>query len=174
MHKLGIECELITGYSLPSNERHAWNIVKVNDQYYNIDTTWGEGSYIESAESVSLEYLDPVNYSYFLVPDEWIKKTHIPESGYVYPECLSEDLSYFTVNGLLIDSINSDKLHQIFDEAYINNYSNVKIKTTTDELFDELMDYFIENRNITRYITETGASYYVPDELHNTLIVLLK
>lgn len=34
----GIDCRVITGTS--SGEGHAWNIVKINDVYYNLDATW--------------------------------------------------------------------------------------------------------------------------------------
>jgi len=34
----GIDCRIIAGTS--NNESHSWNIVKLGDYYYNIDTTW--------------------------------------------------------------------------------------------------------------------------------------
>ena len=36
--ELGLDARIITGWS--DNERHAWNIVKINDLYYNLDATW--------------------------------------------------------------------------------------------------------------------------------------
>ena len=41
--EMGIDCRVITGYSLNSDgdpEAHAWNIVKLGDSYYNLDATW--------------------------------------------------------------------------------------------------------------------------------------
>lgn len=37
----GIDCRVIGGIS--RNERHAWNIVKLEDYYYNLDSTWDAG-----------------------------------------------------------------------------------------------------------------------------------
>lgn len=37
MIKLGIPCYYVTG---DSSGDHAWNIVKINDNYYNVDVTW--------------------------------------------------------------------------------------------------------------------------------------
>ena len=37
----GIHSRIITGVS---NNKHAWNIVKIGDLYYNIDTTWASSS----------------------------------------------------------------------------------------------------------------------------------
>ncbi|HHT98079.1 MAG TPA: hypothetical protein GXZ90_09335 [Clostridiales bacterium] len=36
----GLETKIITGYA--GGELHAWNIVKINDKWYNIDLTWDD------------------------------------------------------------------------------------------------------------------------------------
>ncbi len=45
MQQLGVPCYYCTGYA---GENHAWNIILLDDGYYNVDTTWddtGEGTY---------------------------------------------------------------------------------------------------------------------------------
>ena len=45
LQQLGIPCYYCTGYA---GERHAWNIVALDDGYYNVDATWddsGNGQY---------------------------------------------------------------------------------------------------------------------------------
>ena len=45
LQKLNIPCYYCTGYA---GESHAWNIVMLDDSYYNVDTTWddtGKGTY---------------------------------------------------------------------------------------------------------------------------------
>ncbi len=37
----GIECERISGYNHELGESHAWTFAKLNDEWYNIDPTWG-------------------------------------------------------------------------------------------------------------------------------------
>ena len=37
MQRLGIPCYYCTGYA---GESHAWNIVGMEDGYYNVDVTW--------------------------------------------------------------------------------------------------------------------------------------
>ena len=37
--EVGLDARTITGVS--SGDRHSWNIVKLGDYYYNVDTTWG-------------------------------------------------------------------------------------------------------------------------------------
>ncbi|MBQ8623394.1 MAG: leucine-rich repeat protein [Oscillospiraceae bacterium] len=49
--ELGVDCRLISGDS--HNERHGWNIVRIDGVYYNLDTTWDAGR-------------GPYGYDYFL------------------------------------------------------------------------------------------------------------
>ena len=48
MLKAGIDCHIVTGtakgYGSASPERHAWNIVKIGDDWYNVDATWDSDS----------------------------------------------------------------------------------------------------------------------------------
>ncbi|MCR4658573.1 MAG: hypothetical protein K5770_20435 [Lachnospiraceae bacterium] len=39
MTKMGIPCYLCTGYA---GEAHGWNIIKLEDDYYNVDVTWDD------------------------------------------------------------------------------------------------------------------------------------
>ncbi len=46
MRELGVECRLITGDANNgrSTAGHAWNIVRLGNKFYNIDTTWAAGA----------------------------------------------------------------------------------------------------------------------------------
>jgi transglutaminase/protease-like cytokinesis protein 3 len=39
MQRLGIPCYYCTGYA---GQNHAWNIVRLDDGYYNVDVTWDD------------------------------------------------------------------------------------------------------------------------------------
>ena len=63
----GVDCRYITGYA---GEGHAWNLVKVDGQYYYLDSTWDEGKF---------------QYGYFLksAADFW---DHAPDDRYLTEE----------------------------------------------------------------------------------------
>jgi ribosomal protein L28 len=56
----GLESRIITGYA--GGAPHAWNIVKVDGQWYNIDVTWDD--------PITMTGTDVLTYDYFLKSDE--------------------------------------------------------------------------------------------------------
>ncbi|CDI48530.1 transglutaminase/protease [Clostridium tetani 12124569] len=74
--KSGLTSIYVTGQGKNPNkdkgEAHAWNMVKIDGQWYSIDTTWndiGEGS----------------RYDYFLKSDDDMKATHTRSTDFNYP-----------------------------------------------------------------------------------------
>ncbi len=59
MKEAGIDCRIITGSG--KGVSHAWNIVKLNDKWYNIDCTWDD--------PVSQDGKQHLEYDYFLKSD---------------------------------------------------------------------------------------------------------
>jgi transglutaminase/protease-like cytokinesis protein 3 len=58
----------------PSN--HAWNAVKINGQWYLLDSTWGAG-YTDEQNNFVFDFDD----EYFLMPPEQFIYTHFPEDA---------------------------------------------------------------------------------------------
>lgn len=72
MQQLGIPCYYVRGMA---GEPHAWNIIKLDDGYYNVDVTWDDS---EGGEP----------YAYFNLSDDDLKKDHRRTSLSIYlPAC---------------------------------------------------------------------------------------
>lgn len=72
MQQLSIPCYYCTG---TAGEDHAWNIVKLKDNYYNVDVTWDDTR--------------TPTYDYFNKTDEAFASTHVRTSLSVYlPACV--------------------------------------------------------------------------------------
>ena len=75
MMKLGVPCYYCTGYS---GENHAWNIIKIDGKYYNVDVTWDD--------------TDPSTYDYYNKSDREYANTHMRTSLSVYlPACTDDN-----------------------------------------------------------------------------------
>ena len=71
LQQLGIPCYYCTGYS---GGDHAWNIVKLEDGYYNVDVTWDDAA--------------TIRYDYFNKTDADFASTHVRQNLSVYlPAC---------------------------------------------------------------------------------------
>ena len=93
--EVGVDCRYITGYS--NSEKHAWNIVRIDDLYYNVDATFDRGL--------------TVYYRYFLCT-EYNFINHNRDSQYTTSEFNSSypmsDVPYgvsATANGILNSNI---------------------------------------------------------------------
>lgn len=71
MQQLGVPCYYCTG---TSGEDHAWNIIQLDQTYYNVDVTWDD--------------TNPGTYDYFNKSDNEFANTHVRNSLSVYlPAC---------------------------------------------------------------------------------------
>lgn len=71
-YKAGIQTEMVYGTADNgiSRESHAWNIVRINGVWYQIDTTWDDPVTQNTAGGANLRY------SYFLIPDSVMSQDH--------------------------------------------------------------------------------------------------
>lgn len=83
LQKLGIETQYIVGYV--GQEGHAWNLVKLDGQWYHLDTTWNDP--VPDRKGV-------VRYQYFLVDDRTMAKDHSWIAA-DYPKASSKKYSYY-------------------------------------------------------------------------------
>jgi transglutaminase/protease-like cytokinesis protein 3 len=84
-NSVGIECEIITGYSKTSIQDinmkfkkpdHAWNAVKLYGKWYLVDVTWAAGHFDSKKRKIIKSY----NEIYFLTPPEVFIKKHFPKN----------------------------------------------------------------------------------------------
>ena len=84
----GLEVEMITGTA--NGQSHAWNQVKINGTWYNVDVTWDDPT---SSDKKASDHTHN-NYNYFLISDSTLKKDHVPSSA---PHKCSTDYNRITV-----------------------------------------------------------------------------
>ena len=82
LQQLGIPCYYVTGYA---GQNHAWNIVRLSDGYYNVDSTWDD--------------TNPNTDDYFNCSDADYAKDHVRKDLSIYlPACNGNRYSGLEVN----------------------------------------------------------------------------
>ena len=91
--KVGLTCYYVTGTA--SGEDHAWNIVAIDGDFYNVDLTWDD--------SISERYGSSV-YTYFNLTDSQMSDDHTrSELAMKLPSCTATAMSYENVYGSTIE-----------------------------------------------------------------------
>lgn len=160
----GIDCIRIVGSAVQysSSENHAWNKVKINGEWYIVDTTWAE---------LSSGLTERLTHKYFLVTDEMTKTSHIPNkhrSKYFDYPTSSTAFDFFSNYKLSHTySNNTTKITDLFinsDEEFINliNYCLINEQ--------EYIEVFMERKYVIKSFTTNDSSpayQYVGNKIKN-------
>lgn len=182
LNRLGVECLYVEGTS--RGEHHAWNIVKVDGKYYNLDTTWDDPVFKSPAD---MDYSSYISYEYFLVTDEAISKTHkMGPAAVKFPACVSTESNYFGKEGLLFDTFGAREARTVAGKIYDNILSRprfISFRFSTPSAYEHYMDnissYWYE---IARAVNEMHgsdivnmyqASYFKSDDGGNTVCMVI-
>lgn len=97
MYRLNIPCVLALGKGTGGRARgegHAWNVVRCEGHWYHVDVTWGDP--VDAAGKPG----DHVTYTYCLVTDREVFKTHTPNRDIPLPVCNHTRYNYYRQRGL--------------------------------------------------------------------------
>lgn len=151
----GLESMLITGIT-DKGENHAWNQVKVDGSWYNIDVTWAD-----------TDDGDEVRRAYFLCDDNDFVQTHTADTKYIIPmECKDIKENYYIKNDLYVDSL--EKAEKIIADKIRSGQKMIEMKFAWDYLYVDFKKKYISDQYIFRIIAENG------EELDGDLTVSIK
>ncbi len=146
-YQVGINSTFVYGES--ENESHSWNTVKIENEWYHVDTTWNDGS----KNGIPL-------YNYFNLTEKQILTDHTLDTSVVLvPIANSETYSFANTFGIKINSSQKPANYQ-FAIDYLNK-SNGKylILVCSGKMpnADYLRKYVLNlNCDIQKYIKASG------------------
>ena len=88
LEQLGIPCIYVEGSARDSDEGHAWNIVKINGQYYYVDATNGDQPSFLEGGAVQLEEHKTVIYDYLCPFPQEYEQVYTASDEFPVPECI--------------------------------------------------------------------------------------
>lgn len=152
LDKVSIESIIVTG-SL-EDEAHAWNLVKLDDEWYNLDFTSNKSiKTINIGEQLGI-------HSYFNITTDEISKTHIFDDKYKYPVADETKYNYYIYNKKYISSVDdfSTSFKKILDSN--KNTSLAEVKVTGISNVPDKMINVLQNKNYSEYSLGNKITYY--------------
>ena len=115
---LGIESKIIHS---TENGEHAWNVVKIDGNWYHVDVTFDAGDKTPA-------------YTYFNVPDSVKNDGSYPWDTDDFPACTATDLCYICQNAKKLDSVYDipDQLKKTADSGNETAYMSLSIPNGVD------------------------------------------
>ena len=141
LHRMGMFCTYVTGRT-DTGEDHAWNIVRIDGQYYNVDVTWGDPVF---AGTVDSHVQMATSYNYLCCSDEELRKTHIPEADFDLPSCTDESYNYYRINGMYYETFDYDTVYQALMNSVWEERRYITLKFGSREAYDTAVYEFFSN-----------------------------
>lgn len=128
LNMFGIECTYAT------SETHAWNLIKLEGDYYHLDTTWGDGSDTKAEKNVT----DSISYDCFCITTAEVLrlKSHTPESSFPLPECTATKCNYHHRYGLYFRSYDFAKIREIVCDNVQQSKFEISFKFAEANVFE--------------------------------------
>ena len=154
LEQLGIPCIYVEGSARDSDEGHAWNIVKINGQYYYVDATNGDQPSFLEGGAVQLEEHKTVIYDYLCPFPQEYEQVYTASDEFPVPECMASDLNFYVLNQACFDTYDEQQIYDFCRMRLDNGAAVVRFKFTSQDAFDSAYRQWIQDgyiQNVARY-----------------------
>lgn len=169
----GIDCILCKGFrknsdGSTSTTPHQWCMVKLNNNWYHIDPTYGLNDKKEF-----------VNYGFFMRSTGSISRTHVIDTEYEIPDAPDDSMAYSRVNGTFIDVYSRDSMLEILKDHINEDENTIMIEfATLKEMNIARSDLFTKKNIFLASLFEqskyTNVSYITMEEIRTLQITFNK
>lgn len=169
LNRAGIFSTLVLG-RVVGGEGHAWNLVRIDGQYYYVDTTWGDASYQAVGSDYPAGKIPTINYDYLCVTTEQMEQTHTFDNVVELPVCTATEANYYVREGVYFEEWDEERVAKIFADSYRKREAYVTLKCAGEAVYQKMRKTLIEEQGIFGYLDCQGGSVsYVENEKQYSL-----
>lgn len=165
LQRNGIQALYVSGLANGSYgwDNHAWNIVRCDGEYYQVDTTFGDGY---TNPDVRMAELGIHNYAYLCIDDDTMYRNHQPSQELTIPRCDSLELNYYLQNGLYADNFDEEVVQSMRDSVF-NGEKNWCYQFSNYEAYAACLKSIQESAYSTivgEYLVDACQTTYIHDD----------
>ena len=123
LDRVGIENIIVN--QIDEEIAHAWNVVKLDGEYYHVDATSDK---LEEGGS------EQVIHTYFNITDEDMEKNYVSNVGFEYPECTATKYNYYIKEEYYVNY--EDNLYEKLSEIMLKQKDSNIIEIKVDEQYN--------------------------------------
>lgn len=133
LNQMGVFCTLVTGTVTDGTDAgHAWNLVRIGESYYYVDTTWGNPGYSDSQNSGVGIY-----YSYLCCSEETLAPTHKDNGAIPLPPCLDDSYNYYKNKGCWYETFNRDQIDQVLMQSISTEPHTTEFRFASRDAYEQ-------------------------------------
>ncbi|NLL80232.1 MAG: hypothetical protein GX234_10715 [Clostridiales bacterium] len=153
LEQAGIQATLVSGV-VEKGEGHAWNLVRIDGDYYYVDPTWGDASYEMSGEVQETEgiRIPSINYDYLCVTQEQLTKTHTIDNVVALPQCTATRANYYRMEDAYFTGYDREQIKRLFEKAYARGDEIVTLKCSDCTAYEEVKRMLLDAQEVFEYL----------------------
>lgn len=156
LERLDIPCIYVDGSTKGSTEGHAWDIVKIGQEYYYVDATNGDQPDFLNGDAAQLEEHKTIIYDYLCPFPEEYEKTYTPSEELTVPACTAKDLDFYVLNQGYFEDYNWQDIYDYCKMRLDNGAAVVRFKFGSQEAFSEACQELLDDG-----VVQNVAQYYM-------------
>lgn len=156
LERLDIPCIYVDGSTKGSTEGHAWDIVKIGQEYYYVDATNGDQPDFLNGDAAQLEEHKTILYDYLCPFPEEYEKTYTPSEELTVPACTAKDLDFYVLNQGYFEDYSWQDIYDYCKMRLDNGVAVVRFKFGSQEAFSEACQELLDDG-----VVQNVAQYYM-------------
>lgn len=156
LERLDIPCIYVDGSTKGSTEGHAWDIVKIGQEYYYVDATNGDQPDFLNGDAAQLEEHKTIIYDYLCPFPEEYEKTYTPSEELTVPACTAKDLDFYVLNQGYFEDYSWQDIYDYCKMRMDNGAAVVRFKFGSREAFSEACQELLDDG-----VVQNVAQYYM-------------
>ena len=156
LERIGVPCIYVDGSTQGSTGGHAWNIVKLDGEYYYVDATNGDQPDFLNGNAAQLEEHKTIIYDYLCPFPEEYEKKYIRSEELTVPDCTAKDMNFYVLNQGCFDGYDWETIYDYCKMRLDNGAAVVRFKFSNQEAFAAACNELLDNGEV-----QNVAQYYM-------------